>query len=550
MYDILATMNLLESKGSKPDFLDLDKDGDKKEPMKSAAKGKPFAKIASKKEVDESALQAYLGNKKYGETGMKALQKAGRDGASKETMAKIRAKHDKMDEADVEEGNKFTGNLMKARAAGLKKADLDGDGNMEVVREYDFDDRDDFDNRAKPGDTLKTTKGTLKKTTRGVQHTRRADDEDTGSDDDYDEFGNRKSGAKKSSDGPKKKGRPAGSKRAIGAKGPSGKSKLLQKGSIKETDISLVDKGEYDREGDMAREQLHTAAEAAKELHDILSSDENLPEWVQSKITKAMDYLDTARDYMKASDAEDSEEMPMTEKAVSRQQQKFMGMAHAMQKGERIKGASAELKKVAKTMKKGDVEDFAKTKHKGLPEKKKKDVDETTVAGAVATAPTGGKAAKGMMFGKGVYEGQIAESFERKLNMITEGMNINMSMDENGTKSLTVSATDDDAMQLAQLLKMAGLGSSSGYQKTCPSCGSANCGCDQMHEAQDDLANAPDEETETTDYMTKTIAGGLNKPKRDVAGNGQTTVPVSAVRVQEEADIESHLTNLYKQFKA
>jgi hypothetical protein len=439
---------------------------------------------------------------------------------------------------------------MKARAAGLKKADLDGDGNMEVVREYDFDDRDDFDNRAKPGDTLKTTKGTLKKTTRGVQHTRRADDEDTGSDDDYDEYGNRKSGAKKSSDGPKKKGRPAGSKRAIGAKGPSGKSKLLQKGSIKETDISLVDKGEYDREGDMAREQLHTAAEAAKELHDILSSDENLPEWVQSKITKAMDYLDTARDYMKASDAEDSEEMPMTEKAVSRQQQKFMGMARAMQKGERIKGASPELKKVAKTMSKSDVEDFAKTKHKGLPEKKKKDVDETTVAGSVATAPAGGKAAKGMQFGKGVYEGQIAESFERKLNMITEGMNINMSMDENGTKSLTVSATDDDAMQLAQLLKMAGLGSSSGYQETCPTCGSANGGCDQMHEAQDDLANAPDEETETTDYMTKTIAGGLNKPKRDVAGNGQTTVPVSAVRVQEEADIESHLTNLYKQFKA
>jgi phage anti-repressor protein len=504
MYDILATMNLLESKGSKPDFLDLDKDGNRKEAMKSAAADSNKPKKA----------------------------------------------FSKMGEADVGEGNRFTGNLMKARAAGKKQADLDGDGNMEVVREYDFDDRDDFDNRAKPGDTLKTTKGTLKKTTRGVQHTRRADDEDTGSDDDYDEYGNRKAGAKKSSDGPKKKGRPAGSKRAIGAKGPSGKSKLLQKGSIKETDISLVDQGEYDREGDMAREQLHTAAEAAKELHDILDADENLPEWVQSKITKALDYLDTARDYMKASDAEDSEEMPMTEKAVSRQQQKFMGMAHAMQKGERIKGASSELKKVAKTMSKGDVEDFAKTKHKGLPEKKKKDVDETTVAGSVATAPAGGKAAKGMMFGKGVYEGQIAESFERKLNMITEGMSINMSMGEDGTKSLTVSATDDDAMQLAQLLKMAGIGSSSGYQETCSSCGSANCGCEQMDEAQDDLANAPDEETETTDYMTKTIAGGLNKPKRDVAGNGQTTVPVSAVRVQEEADIESHLTNLYKQFKA
>ena len=88
--------------------------------------------------VDESALQAYLGKKKYGDSGMIALQKAGREGASKETMAKIRAKHDKMDEADMEEGNRFTGNLMKARAAGVKKADLDGDGDMEPVREADY----------------------------------------------------------------------------------------------------------------------------------------------------------------------------------------------------------------------------------------------------------------------------------------------------------------------------------------------------------------------------------------------------------------------------
>ena len=54
--------------------------------------------------VEESGLQAYLGKKKYGETGMKALQKAGRDGASKEKMAKIRARHDKMDESVGQEG--------------------------------------------------------------------------------------------------------------------------------------------------------------------------------------------------------------------------------------------------------------------------------------------------------------------------------------------------------------------------------------------------------------------------------------------------------------
>ncbi len=33
-----------ESKGSKPDFLDLDKDGDKKEPMKKAEKEKNHIK--------------------------------------------------------------------------------------------------------------------------------------------------------------------------------------------------------------------------------------------------------------------------------------------------------------------------------------------------------------------------------------------------------------------------------------------------------------------------------------------------------------------------
>jgi hypothetical protein len=54
-------------------------------------------------EVEESGLQAYLGNKKYGKAGMDALRKAGREGASKEKMASIRAKYDKLDEEDVAE---------------------------------------------------------------------------------------------------------------------------------------------------------------------------------------------------------------------------------------------------------------------------------------------------------------------------------------------------------------------------------------------------------------------------------------------------------------
>jgi len=62
------------------------------------------------------------------------------------------------------------------------------------------------------------------------------------------------------------------------------------------------------------------------------------------------------------------ENVQVAEKAVSRKQQRFMGMVHAAQKGE--KAASGEVAKVASNMKKKDAKDFASTKHKGLPEKK------------------------------------------------------------------------------------------------------------------------------------------------------------------------------------
>jgi hypothetical protein len=227
IYDILKKMNdleapkqtLTEGKKAKPDYIDIDKDGDKTEPMKKAAKekrkgavaeavarvekklaekylnhkkklgeesdmirkvipvgvidgpggydeaqkrikdyedgkinkrGEPLPPIedrskpaekpktnVGRKEVDESGLQAYLGKKKYGEQGMQALQKAGREGASKEKMAMLRAKHDKMDEGEYNEDmlspkqqkiarmagdpKKIDANDLKALRAGKKK---------------------------------------------------------------------------------------------------------------------------------------------------------------------------------------------------------------------------------------------------------------------------------------------------------------------------------------------------------------------------------------------------------------------------------------------
>jgi hypothetical protein len=51
-------------------------------------------------------------------------------------MAGVKKKE--VDEEKTEEGNKFTGNLAKARADGKKEADLDGDGDMEKVKESIF----------------------------------------------------------------------------------------------------------------------------------------------------------------------------------------------------------------------------------------------------------------------------------------------------------------------------------------------------------------------------------------------------------------------------
>lgn len=60
----------------------------------------------------------------------------------------------------------------------------------------------------------------------------------------------------------------------------------------------------------------------------------------------------------------------------SKSQQRLMGMVHAYQKGE-LKNASKQVKDMAKSMKKKDAKKFAKTKHKGLPERKGKLVNET-----------------------------------------------------------------------------------------------------------------------------------------------------------------------------
>jgi hypothetical protein len=58
------------------------------------------------------------------------------------------------------------------------------------------------------------------------------------------------------------------------------------------------DEQEYGYEGDMALNQLATLIRCADMIKELLKPDTDMPEWVQSKITLATDYIQTAADYM------------------------------------------------------------------------------------------------------------------------------------------------------------------------------------------------------------------------------------------------------------
>jgi hypothetical protein len=354
---------------------------------------------------------------------------------------------------------------------------------------------------------------------------------------------------------PKRKGRPAGTRRAIGAK-HSGRSKLASKDAIAEDNT----------------DKLHNELRELRRIAQMVQTGKaDFPKGFASHLEAILYAVMTALK---------NQQQPVQEKAVSVAQRRAAGIAHAAQKGEipksELRGASKEMAK----MPKGELHKFAATKEKSLPNKVKEEgkpdyidldkdgnkkepmkqaakqakgkkeekVDETTTSGSVATASAAPKAGKGMQFGKGVYEG-LSSKLE---TMITEGMSItaNMSAGDEGEprKSITVTADGAEADKLAELLKMAGLEQK---QEVCPGCGSTDCGCgDEMVDE-----NSPDWPTNTEKLdaqpQLRTYSGGLNGPK----STGQTTIPVVASQLrrtstmEENVELERTLFKTWKNYK-
>jgi hypothetical protein len=357
-----------------------------------------------------------------------------------------------------------------------------------------------------------------------------------------------------------------------------------------------VDRNEYDAEGDMAKGDMHTLIRHAKELETHLRDNENLPTWIIEKLGQIKGMMTSVTDYILSqhergleketgeegiriaekitkktpvgdviSDFVHSDDPKFAGKSKKQRINQALGAYYGMHKG-KVKEESTDTRdnRAEKAGKKVTKDLEYDMKHKGKDDAKAeragkrvtKDieydekVEETTTAGSVATATTGGKSSKGMQFGKGVYEG-FNTSVER---MISESLDISMNKqigDGHETQSnISITASGHEADMLKELLKMAGIDvHGHGADAGCPTCGKSDCGCESLEENELDWPT--NKETLDAEPNLRTYSGGLNGPK----STGQSTTPVLASQLrrqtsmEESVELERSLFQLYKQFK-
>lgn len=77
----------------------------------------------------------------------------------------------------------------------------------------------------------------------------------------------------------------------------TGDGKVTRADILKGRGVELKEEADY--EGEMAKSELYRIIENAEELFQMLDDDDQLEGWVQSKITKAADYLNSVTQYLK-----------------------------------------------------------------------------------------------------------------------------------------------------------------------------------------------------------------------------------------------------------
>lgn len=167
-------------------------------------------------------------------------------------------------------------------------------------------------------------------------------------------------------------------------------------------------------------------------------------------------------------------------------------------------------------------------------------VEETTSSGSVATSEGSDKPA---FPNASIYEKYEGNEIAQRAFQINEDMSISVSAGTNAEPSININASGEDAIKMAELCKLAGIGM--GGMK--PSM------VDVEVVENENLANGADAtETMDTEYMTQDIAGGLNGPKKmaypKVAGADN---PMAVLGESEAQEVSAEtLMQKYQEYKA
>ena len=177
---------------------------------------------------------------------------------------------------------------------------------------------------------------------------------------------------------------------------------------------------------------------------------------------------------------------------------------------------------------------------KEIEEMNEDKVEETTSSGSVATSEGSDKPA---FPNASIYEKYEGNEIAQRAFQINEDMSISVSAGTNAEPSININASGEDAIKMAELCKLAGIGMG-GMQPSM---------VDVEVVENENLANGADAtETMDTEYMTQDIAGGLNGPKKmaypKVAGADN---PMAVLGESEAQEVSAEtLMQKYQEYKA
>lgn len=260
---------------------------------------------------------------------------------------------------------------------------------------------------------------------------------------------------------------------------------------VKEADLDEVSKGEYLKQQDAAAEK---------------SGKDSFKAFGQDFSTKEIDETIAVLERMKAlagmpvkeeSDAEEDDKAEKAAKKVAKDVEYDDKRDHDKTDAEkRDDDAEEDGEEVKK-----DIEYDDKKDREEKDEDKDKDDKEEKVDEAEESKSSGG------YYGKGVYEGYESQ-FQQ---MVAEDITVSTNQSSAGDDTVTVTATQDDAQSLVELLKMAGMGREM-YQKYDPST------CAEEAVTEENSGNTADAtEYGDVDELVNRLSGGLNGMKLQYA---------------------------------